>query len=113
MNFNLQKFSTDVKETRKSLNLTQKDFAEKLKLENHTLISLFEQGKRAPSKEVFALYCELTGNKSEDYWESTNDKPSAYLMGRIAPSDKKSLSNVLDKIAMREYLFALYTRINK
>ena len=60
MDFNLQKYSIDVKQYRKSHNLTQKDFAEQLQLENHTLISLFEQGKRAPSKDVFATYCNIT-----------------------------------------------------
>ena len=54
MNFNLQKFSADVKEFRKANKLTQSEFAGKLELDNHTLVSLFEQGKRAPSKEVFA-----------------------------------------------------------
>ena len=59
MNFNLQKFSADVKEFRKVNNLTQSEFAGKLELDNHTLVSLFEQGKRAPSKEVFAIIAEL------------------------------------------------------
>ena len=59
MNFNLQKFSSDVKEYRKANKLTQSEFAGKLELDNHTLVSLFEQGKRAPSKEVFANYCQI------------------------------------------------------
>lgn len=113
MNFNLQKFSADVKEFRKAHNLTQSEFASKLELDNHTLVSLFEQGKRAPSKEVFANYCRITGRRSEEYWEVTNDMPSAYLMGKIQPTDKKALESVLEKIGMREYLFALYDRVNK
>ncbi|MCF0262571.1 MAG: helix-turn-helix transcriptional regulator [Sphaerochaetaceae bacterium] len=113
MDFNLQKYSIDVKQYRKSHNLTQKDFAEQLQLENHTLISLFEQGKRAPSKDVFATYCNITGHKSEEYWETVNEKPSAYLMGNIAPEDNDNLESVLEKIGMREYLFALYDRIKQ
>ena len=54
MTFNLQKFSVDIKEYRQIHNLTQKEFASKLELDNHTLVSLYEQGKRAPSKDVFA-----------------------------------------------------------
>ena len=114
MNFNLQKFSIDIKEYRISQNLTQKAFASNLELDNHTLVSLYEQGKRAPSKEVFANYCRITGHRSEEYWEATNDsKPMAFLMGKISEMDKKSLLDVLEKIGMREYLFALYNRVSK
>ena len=76
MTFNLQKFSVDVKEYRKSQNLTQKEFASKLELDNHTLISLFEQGKRAPSKDVFANYCQITNHRSEEYWNTNDSKPN-------------------------------------
>ena len=113
MNFNLQKFSADVKEFRNANKLTQEKFAAKLELDNHTLVSLFEQGKRAPSKDVLANYCRITGHRSEEYWEATNDMPSAYLMGKIQQGDKKALESALEKIGMREYLFALYDRVNK
>lgn len=113
MNFNLQKFSVDVKEYRKSNKLTQSDFARKLELDNHTLVSLFEQGKRAPSKDVFANYCRITNHRSEEYWESDDNKPAAFLMGAISDSDKPYLEEALEKIGMREYLFALYDRVNK
>lgn len=113
MNFNLQKFSADVKEFRKANKLTQSEFAGKLELDNLTLVSLFEQGKRAPSKKVFANYCRTIGHRLEEYWEATNDLPSAYLMGKIQPTDKKALESALEKIGMREYLFALYDRVNK
>ena len=113
MNFNLQKFSADVKDFRTVNDLTQKEFAAKLELDNHTLVSLFEQGKRAPSKDVFANYCRITGHRSEEYWEATNDMPSAYLMGKIQSADKKALESALQKIGMREYLFALYDRVKQ
>ena len=113
MNFNLQKFSADVKEFRSVNKLTQSEFAAKLELDNHTLVSLFEQGKRAPSKDVFANYCRITNHRSEEYWEDNNNMPAAFLMGKIADSDKKGLSEVLEKIGMREYLFALYDRVSK
>lgn len=113
MNFNLQKFSDDVKAYRKVNNLTQSDFARELDLDNHTLVSLFEQGKRAPSKEVFAKYCHITNHRSEEYWETTGNMPTVFLMGAISDSDKTFLSEALNKIAMREYLFALYDRVKK
>lgn len=113
MNFNLQKFSADVKEFRNANKLTQSEFAAKLELDNHTLVSLFEQGKRAPSKDVFANYCRITGHRSEEYWEATNEMPSAYLMGKIQSADKKALESALQKIGMREYLFALYDRVKQ
>lgn len=113
MNFNLQKFSADVKEFRKVHKLSQLDFAGKLELENHSLVSMYELGKRAPSKVVFAKFCELTGRSADEYWESTEDKPSVYLMGNIAKADKDSLDAILEKIEIREYLFALYDRVKK
>ena len=39
--------------------------------------------------------------------------PTAFLMGKIADFDKASLTEALEKIGMREYLFALYDRISK
>ena len=105
MNFNLQKFSRDVKEYRKINKLTQADFAHKLKLDNHTLVSLFEQGKRAPSKDVFANYCRITNHRAEDYWEISDDMPMAFLMGKIADLDKASLTDVLEKIFTHSYFF--------
>ncbi len=113
MKFNLEKFSTDVKEYRKSNSLTQSEFARKLELDNHALVSLFEQGKRAPSKEVFANYCNMTNHRSEEYWDSANDMSSAYLLENIMDSDRESFSAALEKICMREYLFALYDRVSK
>lgn len=113
MTFNLQKFSVDIKEYRQIHNLTQKEFASKLELDNHTLISLFEQGKRAPSKDVFANYCRITKHRSEEYWDTNDSKPMAFLMGKISETDEKNLLDVLEKIGMREYLFALYNRVSK
>lgn len=112
MIFNLKKFSNDVQDYIKNNNLTQTELAKKLDLKSHTLISLFEQGKRAPSKDVFATFCRITGHKSEEYWESAVDIPLAYLMGNISDADHESLAVALEKIGMREYLFALYNRIS-
>ena len=64
-------------------------------------------------KDVFANYCRITGHRSEEYWEATNDMPSAYLMGKIQSADKKALESALQKIGMREYLFALYDRVKQ
>lgn len=112
MYFNLKKFSDDVQDYIKKNSLTQTEFAKQLDLKSHTLISLFEQGKRAPSKDTFANFCKITGHKAEDYWETTTNLPFAYLMGNISDSDHDSLSIALKKIDMREYLFALYNRIS-
>jgi len=111
MAFDLSRFSMDIKTARGTE--TQAAFAKKLGLTNHSLISLFEDEKRAPSKEVFASYCTITGHKADEYWVPQNDMPSAYLMGKIDAKDKNNLSEVLNKIDMREYLFAQYDRIKK
>ena len=37
----------------------------------------------------------------------------AFLMGKISETDEKNLLDVLEKIGMREYLFALYNRVSK
>ena len=71
------------------------------------------QGKRAPSKDVFANYCQITNHRSEEYWDTNDSKPMAFLMGKISETDEKNLLDVLEKIGMREYLFALYNRVSK
>ncbi len=110
MTFNLQKFSADVKAARG--NKTQKQFARDLGLKNHSLISMYEECKRAPSKDAFAAFCNLTGRNSSDYWEQKEeDVPAAYFMGSIDEKDKSSLDDVLNKITSYEYLFAQFKRI--
>ena len=113
MDFDLQKFSADVKKFRKVNKLTQAEFAIKLDLDNKTLVSLFEQGRRAPSKETFVKYCRITSHHSEDYWKPKEEKTYAFLMEKFAESDKKSLVEVLEKIRMREYLFALHDKLRE
>lgn len=113
MYFDLQKFSTDVKDFRNVNKLTQSEFAKKLNLNNNTMVALFEQGSRAPSKTVFENYCRFTGYCSEDYWKSDEEETYSFLMRQIAASDKKALAEALEKIKIREYLFALFARITK
>lgn len=113
MYFDLQKFSTDVKEFRKINKLSQSDFANKLNLNNKILVSLFECRMCAPSKKTFENYCRITGYHSEDYWKQKEEKTYALLTGNVADSDKKAVVEVLEKIGIREYLFALYDRIAK
>ena len=111
MYFDLQKFSSDVKQFRKVNKLTQSEFAKKLELDNKTLVSLFEQGNRAPSKTIFANYCHITGYCPEDYWKSNEEERYSFLMRQISESDKEVLAKTLEKIQIRDYLFALYDRI--
>lgn len=113
MYFDLQKFSSDVKQFRKVNKLTQLEFAKKLELENKTLVSLFEQGNCAPSKKIFENYCSITGYCPENYWKSNEEETHSFLMRQIAESDKEILTETLEKIRIREYLFALYARIKK
>ena len=113
MYFDLQKFSSDVKQFRKVNKLTQSEFAKKLELDNNNLVSLFEQGNRAPSKTIFENYCRITGYCFEDYWKSSEEEKYSSLMRQIAESDKEDLTKALEKIRIREYLFALYDRIIK
>ena len=94
--FNLQKFSADVKVVRGSK--TQKQFAEELGLSSHTLISQFEEGKRAPSKEIFANFCSLAGKAASEYWVEEEETPVAFMMGRLGKEDNKNISELLDKI---------------
>ncbi len=112
MRFDLQRFSADVKEYRLKERLTQREFAEQLGLENHTLVSLYESGKRAPSKETLANYCRVTGHAIDEYWVESVELPiAAYLMGNISGSDRDSFESALKKIGIREYLFAVYDRV--
>lgn len=113
MYFDLQKFSSDVKQFRKVNKLTQSEFAKKLELDNNNLVSLFEQGNRAPSKKTFENYCRITGYCPENYWKSSEEETYSFLMRQIAESDKEILTETLEKIRIHEYLFALYARIKK
>ena len=59
MNFNLQKFSADVKEFRKANKLTQSEFAGKLELDNHTLVSLLSRANGLLQKKCLQIIAEL------------------------------------------------------
>ena len=86
------------------------EFAKLLEIESQEFIFLFESGKRAPSKEAFENYCKITGHPSGDYWKKSEDTSFVDLINKVVPKDRKALESVLEKISMREYLFALYDR---
>ena len=81
-----------------------------MELENQQFISLYESGQRAPSKIVFENYCKITGHSSDEYWKGSDDTSFVDLINKVIPKDRKAFKSVLEKISMREYLFALYDR---
>ena len=110
MKFDLQKFSEDIKIYRCKKGFSLSEFAKHLKIENQQFISLFETGKKAPSKKVFENYCKITEHSSDEYWKESDDTSFVDLINKVMPKDRKAFESVLEKISMREYLFALYDR---
>ena len=110
MKFDLQKFSEDIKMYRCNKGFSRAEFAKHLGVESQEFIFLFESGKRAPSKDLFDNYCKITKHSSDEYWKESDDTSFTNLINKVIPKDRKALESVLEKISMREYLFALYDR---
>ena len=110
MKFDLQKFSEDIKMYRCNKGFSRAEFAKHLGVESQEFIFIFESGKRAPSKEVFENYCKITKHSSAEYWKESDDTLFVDLINKVIPKDRIAFESVLEKISMREYLFALYDR---
>ena len=80
---------------------SQDKFAQKLNIKRPTL-SLLENGKQMPTIDILSLFCDLSGNSTEDYFiESTTDA-LVYLMGSMEESDKKKIEEMAERIRIKE-----------
>ena len=83
-----------IKALRKSLGLTQKNFADSVSLKRQTIAS-YEIGKITPSDSTISLICKvfnvnpdwLKDGKGEMFIERTRDEQIAEFVGSIAETD--------------------------
>lgn len=97
--FNTQKFCKDLVSLRGKE--SQTNFADKIGVKRSTL-SLLENGKQLPTLEVFSRMCELSGKRTDEYFEETTTDALVYLMGNLKRSDRESIEKMSECIRIRE-----------
>lgn len=95
-----QQIAKNMKKIREDLNLTQKEFADKLDI-NYTMISKYEKGNRDISKRTISQICHIFNvNKQFIYegkgemYNSIDDIDLAGMMGKVFADDDDFLKNV-------------------
>ena len=97
--FNAEKFCKDLIALRGKE--SQDKFAQKLNVKRPTL-SLLENGKQMPTIDILSLFCNLSGNNTDDYFiESTTDA-LVYLMGSLEEADKAKVEEMAERIRIKE-----------
>lgn len=101
-----------LKQLRKSLNLTQQEFAEKIGVKRNT-VATYEIGRSEPSGSAISLICKefnvseewlRTGNG--DMFNATGDDELSYLVGQLCGSDdefKKEFVKTLCKLSDKQW----------
>lgn len=97
--FNSKKFCEDL------INLRGKEsqdkFAQKLNIKRPTL-SLLENGKQMPTLDILSLFCDLSGNSTDDYFVESTTDALVYLMGSMEESDKEKVEEMAERIQIKE-----------
>lgn len=91
-----------IKELRNVLNLTQQEFADKIKVKRNT-VATYEMGRSIPSDSAIALICKefdvneewLRNGTGEKFLVKNKDEMIAKLLGDILKSDKDSFKHRL------------------
>lgn len=102
-----------LKELRKALNITQAEFAEKLKLKRNT-IATYEMGKALPSDRTISDICEkfdvdedwLRTGKGKMFIKKSRDQEISEFMGDILkgkPDFRRRLVAVLARMTPEEW----------
>lgn len=97
--FNVEKFCTDLIMLRGKE--TQSAFAEKLNIKRPTL-SLLENGKQLPTLDLLSCVCELLGKSTDEYFTESRTDSLVFLMGSLVESDKKKISEMVNRISIKE-----------
>lgn len=103
---------TRLRNLRKSLNLTQQDFADKIGIKRNTLAN-YEIGRNEPIDAVISLICKEF-NVNEDWlrtgkgemFNTVGDDELAYLVGQLCGSDdefKKEFVKTLCKLSDKQW----------
>ncbi|MCY1152966.1 MAG: helix-turn-helix transcriptional regulator [Sphaerochaetaceae bacterium] len=109
--FDKERFSTDFKKYRLENNLTQANFAKRLGLNTHTIVSKIESGKIYPSEVIFNNFCKMARFNKNKYWKMDTDKtPFAFLRGNSKGVTTEDIEKLCRNIATQEYLLVLKKR---
>lgn len=105
---------TRLKQLRKSLNLTQQDFADKIGVKRNTLAN-YEIGRNEPIDAVISLICREFNVNEEwlrtgkgDMFNATGDDELAYLVDQLCNSEdefKKEFVKTLCKLSDKQWKF--------
>lgn len=91
-----------IKEIRKYLNLTQQEFAEKIKVKRNT-VATYEMGRSIPSDSAIALICKefsvnedwLRNGTGEMFIQQTKDEQIAAFVGNLLKDEEDSFKRRL------------------
>ena len=97
--FNAKKFCEDLITLRGKE--SQDKFAQKLNIKRPTL-SLLENGKQMPTIDILSLFCDLSGNSTDDYFVESTTDALVYLMGSMEESDKEKVEEMAERIRIKE-----------
>ena len=97
--FNSEKFCKDLITLRGKE--SQDKFAQKLNIKRPTL-SLLENGKQMPTIDILSLFCDLSGNSTDDYFVESTTDALVYLMGSMKESDKVKIEEMIERIQIKE-----------
>ena len=117
-----------LKQLRKSLNLTQQDFADNIGVKRNT-VATYEAGKSEPSGSAIHNICREFNVNEEwlrtgkgDMFNATGDDELSYLVGQLCGSDdefKKEFVKTLCKLSdkqwkvLKEFVDEVYLNTNK
>ncbi len=91
-----------IKDLRNTLNLTQQEFADKIKIKRNT-VATYEMGRSIPSDSAIALICEkfdvneewLRNGTGEMFVQKTKDEQISEMLGEIQKSGEDTFKHRL------------------
>lgn len=105
--FNTKKFCEDLLLLRG--NESQFNFANKIGV-NRSTLSLLETGKQLPSLEILSKICKAGGYDLNSYFQDSNNDALIFLMGSLEEPDKEKISELMERIKIKEKYEYLYRR---
>lgn len=110
IHFNNELFANDLKEFRGDK--SQNEIAEILGT-NRSTISLMENLKHVPSLELIRSFCEENGIGLDKYFIKQDMDPIIMMMGKLTEPDRPLLSQVIERIQIREKYISIHRRCDK
>lgn len=106
-NFNKELFTQKLKEFRGLR--SQNDVADELNIKRPTL-SLLENGKQLPTLEILTKVSTKTDMPIDNFFIKDEQNPVLLMIGQLRESDRPRLSNVMERIKIREKYIAISKR---